>query len=63
MEFWEAKSVRFLWPNTLEKLDEGMMEKARMGVNSLIKPPNSLGILEELAIQLAGITGEMYPMK
>lgn len=45
----------------IEHLDETMMKEARIRVDSLIKPPNSLGKLEELAIQLTGITGEIYP--
>lgn len=45
----------------IEHLDKVMMKEARVRVDSLIKPPNSLGKLEELAIQLTGITGEMYP--
>lgn len=43
------------------ELDSNMMEQARTHVNSLIKPPSSLGKLEEIAIQLAGISGELYP--
>lgn len=30
-------------------------------VNQLIKPKGSLGVLEQLAVQLAGIQGELYP--
>lgn len=45
----------------IERLDEEMMEKARERVDSLIKPPKSLGKLEDIAIQLSGITGELYP--
>lgn len=45
----------------IEKLDEEIMDRARERVNNLIKPPNSLGRLEEIAIQLAGITKELTP--
>lgn len=39
-------------------LDSGAMEKAQKRVDSLIKPPGSLGVLEEMAVRLAGITGK-----
>lgn len=45
----------------IEELDQEMMEKARERVDSLIKPPHSLGKLEELAVQLSGISGVLYP--
>lgn len=45
----------------IKDLDEEMMAKAKERVDALIKPQNSLGRLESLAIQLAGITGELYP--
>ncbi|WP_019156120.1 nicotinate-nucleotide--dimethylbenzimidazole phosphoribosyltransferase [Robertmurraya massiliosenegalensis] len=45
----------------IEGLNQEMMEKARQRVDNLIKPPNSLGKLEDLAVQLAGITGTLYP--
>ena len=38
-----------------------MMAKARQRVDSLIKPPTSLGKLEEIAVQLSGITREIFP--
>mgnify|MGYP000976640075 CR=1 FL=1 len=54
--------------NLLEKsvmqvkgLDEDVMLKAKERVDSLIKPIGSLGRLEEIEIQLAGITGSLYP--
>lgn len=43
-------------------LDKDMMSQARKRVDSLIKPPKSLGRLENLAVQLSGITGELYPV-
>ncbi|RBW68000.1 nicotinate-nucleotide--dimethylbenzimidazole phosphoribosyltransferase [Bacillus taeanensis] len=45
----------------IESLDTEIMEKARERVNNLIKPPGSLGELEELLIQLAGITKGPFP--
>ena len=42
-------------------LDSGAMEKAQRRLDSLIKPPGSLGILEEMAVRLAGITGKPRP--
>lgn len=43
------------------ELDKEAMAKAKERVDNLIKPPGSLGRLEEIVIQLAGITGETYP--
>lgn len=37
------------------------MQAARQRQNNLTKPPASLGRLEELSIQLAGITGQAFP--
>src|SRR5690554_9519 len=37
------------------------MEEVRRRLDTLTKPPGSLGRLEELAIQLAGITGAVFP--
>jgi nicotinate-nucleotide--dimethylbenzimidazole phosphoribosyltransferase len=42
-------------------LDEEAMERARQHLDQLTKPPGSLGKLEEIAVQLAGITGELTP--
>ena len=41
-------------------LDEGAMNAARRRQAQLAKPPGSLGRLEELSIQLAGITGNVH---
>src|SRR3954467_14116013 len=42
-------------------LDEGAMARAREREAMLTKPPGSLGRLEDLAIQLAGIIGSERP--
>ena len=41
-------------------LDEAAMMQARQRQAQLAKPPGSLGRLEELSVQLAGITGRVY---
>lgn len=46
---------------SIKSLDQEMMKRARNRVNQLIKPKGSLGYLEDLYVQLAGITGELYP--
>jgi len=45
----------------IDELNQEMIEKARQRVNQLIKPQGSLGYLEDIYVQLAGITGELYP--
>ncbi|MGB9791224.1 MAG: nicotinate-nucleotide--dimethylbenzimidazole phosphoribosyltransferase [Thermacetogeniaceae bacterium] len=42
-------------------LDEEAMKAARRRSDSLTKPPGSLGMLEDIAAQIAGITGESQP--
>ena len=46
----------------IERLDEAAMAAAQTRQDSLTKPPGSLGRLEELSIQLAGITGVDIPV-
>ena len=41
-------------------LDENAMAKARARQDNLAKPPRSLGRLEELSVQFAGITGRVH---
>lgn len=45
----------------IEGLDEAAMKAAQARQNILTKPAGSLGRLEELSIQLAGITGKEIP--
>ena len=45
----------------IQGLDETAMAAARARQEMLTKPPGSLGRLEELSIQLAGITGKNIP--
>lgn len=42
-------------------IDENMQAASRNRVDNLIKPKGSLGVLEELVVQLAGIQGVLYP--
>lgn len=43
-------------------LDKSAMENARARVDLLTKPLGSLGRMEDLAVQLAGIYGELFPV-
>ena len=45
---------------SIHPLDEGAMAAARARQAQLAKPPGSLGRLEELSVQLAGITGKVH---
>jgi nicotinate-nucleotide--dimethylbenzimidazole phosphoribosyltransferase len=45
----------------IQALDQQAMESARQRQLQLTKPPGSLGRLEALSIQLAGITGQAQP--
>lgn len=45
----------------IEPLNEAAMELARKRQDQLTKPQGSLGILEELSIQMAGIQGSEFP--
>lgn len=49
------------WRRAVKPLNKGAMAAARARQDGLTKPPGSLGRLEELSIQLAGITGEPTP--
>ncbi|MGE5530021.1 MAG: nicotinate-nucleotide--dimethylbenzimidazole phosphoribosyltransferase [Patescibacteria group bacterium] len=55
---------RFTLHETLARiggLDAAAMAQARAHLDNLTKPPGSLGMLEEIAIRLAGITGQPRP--
>lgn len=41
-------------------VDETTREQAQARLDNLLKPPGSLGELENMAVKLAGITGEVY---
>ncbi len=45
----------------IRELDAEAMERARDHQQNLIKPMGSLGLLEEVAVKIAGITGELSP--
>ena len=45
---------------SIEPLDEAAMAEARERQAQLAKPPGSLGRLEDLSVQLAGITGSVH---
>ena len=46
--------------DSIQPLDEAAMAKARERQAQLAKPPGSLGRLEDLSVQLAGITGQVH---
>ena len=48
------------WIQRVSPLDNAAMEKARERQAELAKPPGSLGRLEDLSIQMAGITGKVH---
>lgn len=45
----------------IQELDQQAMEEARNRIDHLIKPQRSLGKLEDIAVQLSGITGKLHP--
>ncbi|HED24170.1 MAG TPA: nicotinate-nucleotide--dimethylbenzimidazole phosphoribosyltransferase [Firmicutes bacterium] len=61
----EEKRLAEKLNKSLEKirpLDEEAMEKARGRIDNLTKPLGSLGRMEDLAIRLAGIHGDFFPV-
>ena len=52
------------WTEKIQPLDAAAMDAARRRQAELAKPPGSLGRLEDLSIQVAGITGRLHnPME
>lgn len=47
--------------NSIKELNIETMQKAQKRLDNLTKPLGSLGRLEEIVKQLAGITGELFP--
>ena len=47
--------------NTMPLLDKNAMQNAKSYIDNLSKPFNSLGLLEEIVIQVAGISSESQP--
>ncbi len=45
--------------DSITGLDAGAMEKARERLDNLLKPPGSLGKLENIVIKISGMTGEI----
>lgn len=45
---------------SIAALDEAAMEAARARQLSLAKPPKSLGRLEDISVQIAGVTGKLH---
>lgn len=45
--------------NKIRDLDKDIMKKSKERMDSLIKPIGSLGVLEDIAIQISGITGKV----
>ena len=45
----------------IPELNKEIMEACQLYVDNLIKPLHSLGKLEEMAVRIAGITGEVKP--
>lgn len=61
---WRVFILGTLLKTTLEKitgLDQEAMNLARERLDGLLKPPGSLGKLEEIAVRLAGIYGQPRP--
>ena len=48
------------WIEKVSALDTDAMAAARERQAQLAKPPGSLGRLEDLSVQLAGITGNVH---
>ena len=44
----------------ISALDEAAMKEAWARQDVLAKPPRSLGVLEEISVRFAGMTGKLY---
>ncbi len=49
----------YKYEELIKPLDEKAMEIAKKYQNTLVKPPESLGRLEDISVQIAGITGRV----
>jgi nicotinate-nucleotide--dimethylbenzimidazole phosphoribosyltransferase len=47
---------------SIKPLDQSAMDKALIRMDNLTKPQGSLGRMEDLAVQLAGIHGDLFPV-
>ena len=47
--------------HTMPRLDKSAMERCQSHIDNLSKPYGSLGMLEEIVVQIAGISGEELP--
>lgn len=45
----------------IQPIDKNIKEQSRNRINNLVKPIGSLGILEDIAMQMSAITGEIIP--
>lgn len=45
----------------IKDLNQESMKRSRTRIDNLVKPVGSLGRLEDLAVQISGITGELFP--
>lgn len=48
--------------DSIGELNTEVMEKVQLRLDNLIKPPGSLGVLEDIAKQISGITGDTRPV-
>ena len=58
---WQLEERLAATVKQIKPLDEAAMQQAEQQLDRLTKPPGSLGRLEEIARQLAGITGTLTP--
>ena len=46
--------------SNIKPADKNIMDKAKKRQSQLAKPPGSLGVLEDLSIRVAGMTGKIH---